>query len=372
MFCLVVLSSLIITSCTQDPSSDEEYRRNRWGWWNHNGHNGGGNNDGGNDDGGNTGSNQAPTVNAGADKTITLPTSSVTLAGTASDANGTIAAYSWTKVSGTGGSIATPTTATTNVTGLTQGTYVFNLKVTDNQGATANDNVTVTVNSTSTPPPPSGGGGVPAGYTLAYQNGFNSSGDISQNQLGQGGFTTSIKSEGAGSFRSMVNGNSASNVSSGWRSEQQYGSTQSPAEGIVEYDCYFQNWGNVAGNGSGHVIQWHPNSSSGSAVLSLFAYEGKFDVVRSIGGSNTHQSGSLMTVASNTWYKLRWEYKFSTGSDGYVRLYINGNLYYSYNGKTTTGGTYLKLGQNRWSWSGGAVNTETVIYYDNLKVYRKS
>lgn len=368
MFCLVVLSSLIITSCSQDPSSEEEYRRNRWGWWNGGGGSGGGDTGGG----GGTTTNPAPTVNAGSDKTITLPTSSVTLTGTASDANGTIASYSWTKVSGTGGTITTPATASTTVTGLTQGTYVFNLKVTDNQGATANDNVTVTVNSTTTPPPPTGGGSVPAGYTLAYQNGYNSSGDLSSNQIGQGGFTSSIKSEGAGSFRSMVNGSSASNVSSGWRSEQQYGSTQTPTEGIVEYDCYFENWSSSkGGNGSGHVIQWHPNSSSGSAVLSLFAYEGKFDVVRSIGGTNSHQSGSLMTIASNTWYKLRWEYKFSSGSDGYVRLYINGNLYYSYNGRTTDGGVYLKVGQNRWSWSGGAVNTESVIYYDNLKVYRK-
>ncbi|MGN6399892.1 MAG: PKD domain-containing protein, partial [Flavisolibacter sp.] len=41
--------------------------------------------------------NQPPVANAGADKTITLPTSSVTLSGSGSDADGSISKYSWTK-----------------------------------------------------------------------------------------------------------------------------------------------------------------------------------------------------------------------------------------------------------------------------------
>jgi len=93
--------------------------------------------------------NQAPTVNAGTDQTITLPTSSVTLTGTGKDADGTIASYVWAKVSGpTSGTITSPSAASTTVTGLTQGTYVFSCTVTDNSGAKAADNVQVTVNGT--------------------------------------------------------------------------------------------------------------------------------------------------------------------------------------------------------------------------------
>jgi hypothetical protein len=91
--------------------------------------------------------NQTPTANAGTDKTITLPTSSVTLSGSGSDPDGSISSYSWTKVSGNGGTIASANSATTNITGLTQGSYTFQLKVTDNTGATATDNVVVTVNA---------------------------------------------------------------------------------------------------------------------------------------------------------------------------------------------------------------------------------
>ncbi|MEO5499905.1 MAG: hypothetical protein ABIR31_00560, partial [Ginsengibacter sp.] len=84
--------------------------------------------------------NLSPTVNAGADQTITLPTNSVSLNGIASDADGSIATYSWTKLSGPSGSnFSASNSANTNVSSLTQGVYQFQLTVTDNSGATAQD-----------------------------------------------------------------------------------------------------------------------------------------------------------------------------------------------------------------------------------------
>ncbi len=95
----------------------------------------------------NTGANLPPNVNAGTALTITLPANSVTLNGTASDPDGTIASTAWTKFSGpAGGSITSPNAVATTVTGLIQGIYVFQLTATDNQGATANSTVTITVN----------------------------------------------------------------------------------------------------------------------------------------------------------------------------------------------------------------------------------
>jgi hypothetical protein len=92
--------------------------------------------------------NTAPTANAGADQTITLPVNAVTLSGTGSDIDGTIASYGWTKISGPGTyTITSPAAQTTTVTGLVAGTYVFQLTVTDNGGATGFSNVTITVNA---------------------------------------------------------------------------------------------------------------------------------------------------------------------------------------------------------------------------------
>ena len=92
--------------------------------------------------------NQPPVANAGSDKTITLPTSSITLSGSGSDADGSISKYSWTKTAGPSGAvIGSPSSASTSVTGLVQGSYTFRLTVTDNGGATAYNDVNVTVNA---------------------------------------------------------------------------------------------------------------------------------------------------------------------------------------------------------------------------------
>ena len=103
--------------------------------------------------------NQPPTANAGNNITLTLPTNSTTLNGSGTDADGTIASYAWTRVSGpTTFTLGTANAATTTLTNLVQGIYVFRLTVTDNSGATATDDVTVTVNAAVNQPPTANAG----------------------------------------------------------------------------------------------------------------------------------------------------------------------------------------------------------------------
>ena len=101
----------------------------------------------------NAAANIPPTANAGTDQSITLPTNTVSLTGSGTDADGTISSYNWTKISGpSAGTITNATSASTTVTGLVQGVYQFELKVTDNNGATAVDTVQITVNAANIPP----------------------------------------------------------------------------------------------------------------------------------------------------------------------------------------------------------------------------
>ena len=94
--------------------------------------------------------NQPPVANAGPDQAIDLP-ATVTLDGTASyDPDGSIVKYSWMQVSGAGGvTISGSSTATPIVYGLQPGVYAFQLMVTDNSGATATSQVTITVSAGS-------------------------------------------------------------------------------------------------------------------------------------------------------------------------------------------------------------------------------
>lgn len=90
--------------------------------------------------------NKVPTADAGPSKAITLPTNNVTLTGTGSDADGKIVAYLWSQVSGPAATtIVNPGSASTLIKGFVQGTYLFQLMVTDDKGATGVDTTTVIV-----------------------------------------------------------------------------------------------------------------------------------------------------------------------------------------------------------------------------------
>ncbi len=99
--------------------------------------------------------NQSPVANAGTDLNITLPVSIATLTGTGTDPDGIIISYQWSQISGPAGStIPILTTAISVVTSLIQGTYLFELKVTDNAGAIGKDTVQVKINGITLPVPP--------------------------------------------------------------------------------------------------------------------------------------------------------------------------------------------------------------------------
>jgi hypothetical protein len=99
--------------------------------------------------------NTSPVAVAGSDQTITLPLNVATVDGSASsDPDGTIASYLWIKAAGPSTyTITSPTTAITNITGLIQGTYVFRLTVTDDDGALHSDDITIQVDPEPVIPP---------------------------------------------------------------------------------------------------------------------------------------------------------------------------------------------------------------------------
>ena len=96
--------------------------------------------------------NDPPVANAGDDFTVTFKkgkSTAVTLDGSASsDPNGTIVSYVWSDASGA--EVATGATPTLT---LGEGTFPFTLAVTDNNGATASDDVVVTLTKGSDKPP---------------------------------------------------------------------------------------------------------------------------------------------------------------------------------------------------------------------------
>lgn len=121
--------------------------------------------------------NMVPVVNAGPGGTTTLPADSVTLLGSATDADGNIVSYLWSQVTGPAASvIINPGSPSTKIKGLIQGAYVFQLMAIDNKGATGVDTTSVIVNpspvQTLTLQPSNN----PNDFLLVNHNGVNQSG----------------------------------------------------------------------------------------------------------------------------------------------------------------------------------------------------
>ena len=107
------------------------------------------------------GTNTPPTANAGADQTVTGG-ASVSLSGSGSDADGTIASYAWTQLTGPAVTLTGANTATASFTAPSVATttvLTFKLTVLDNMGSPGSDMVDITVTS-------SGGGGGSSPYSL--------------------------------------------------------------------------------------------------------------------------------------------------------------------------------------------------------------
>ena len=187
---------------------------------------------------------------------------------------------------------------------------------------------------------------------MVFSTGYDVQADIANSQLAQGSLSKTIYKTGPGSFKSLVNSSDASNVSSGWRSEVQYGSLQTPNEGCIEYDVMYES----VCKDNCHSLQYHPETAGGSCAPGFMHISGKFVWSNWKNGGNTqYQTG--YTIPTNKWLHIVYRYKFA--SNGYAKWLVDGqvlpdktNIHAGYGS-----GQYLKLGQNLWN-----VNIESVLY----------
>lgn len=300
--------------------------------------------------------NHIPTVNAGSDQSITSPTDSITLSGSATDPDteGSIKAYIWTVTSGTG-IIQSPTNPKTQVTGLIPGTSTFRLTATDDTGASGFDDINIIVHDV-VPPDPS------PGYQLIYQNGADSQKEydpFGHNQGGNSFIDTKVFFEGTGCFHSRP-----ANVSNGCRGEIQFDAAQTPLEGAVEYMVMY----NYVVQNQCHSLQWHPSTSGGSGSPAKWHENGRIVWKNWIKGQNlVHSTG--VSIPIGAWIKDRIEYKF--GANGYFRHYMNDKLICSWTGQVGDNSSpYFKWGFNGNFDGNLSEAVKSDICYDSLKVYK--
>ncbi|HYE56264.1 MAG TPA: T9SS type A sorting domain-containing protein, partial [Chitinophagaceae bacterium] len=238
--------------------------------------------------------NATPTANAGSDVSITLPTTSTTLdASSSSDSDGSITGYLWTFITGGTGtstpSISNSTSASTGITGLTAaGTYFFRVTVTDNNGATDDDDVIVTVNPATQAIQVNVYGGTNPYNNTAWNNWNIGSGTVSN-------VTSSAFNYADGSASGVTATLSFSQAVADNGSS--YGGTMCPPE-VLRYTSYSSTnrtltIGNLDGSATYDIEFYASRSSTGNATV--FTIGGVSDTV--VTGNNTTVPAVFSSVA---------------------------------------------------------------------------
>jgi predicted esterase len=217
------------------------------------------------------GTTSPPLANAGSNITITLPVSNVTLDGSASKAasGSTLTGYAWKKISGPAGDvIANGNTAKPGITGLTAGTFVYELTVTDNKGLTGTARVSVIVKPAANKPPVAN-----AGNNIQIQLPVNSASlDGSSSTDTDGQITTWAWKKTAGPAGGDLSAAAAAKTNAGNLQEGTYtfqltvtdnaGASSSANVNVVVLAAVPQNKPPVANAGNNIQIQLPVNSAS--------------------------------------------------------------------------------------------------------------
>lgn len=329
--------------------------------------------------------NQVPTVNAGSDKTLTLPANNITLNGAASDSDGSISSYSWMKSSGPSATLSNTTSPNLGLSNLVTGSYTFRLTAKDNNGATAYDEVKVTVNGAADKP---GGEGLTYAY---YEGSWNQLPDFSKLRAKKTGsianfslspalkpnyfgfkFNGSITISQSGEYTFYTASDDGSKLyinneeivnNDGIHGERERSGRVYLAAGTHQISVtYFDKWGSgdvlkvsyagpgiskrlipdsVLSGGSSNgseepPAQKPPSSENG---ISYQYYEGNWNYVPDFSKLKPKKSGtvsnySLSPAISNSYFSLQFnaqinitksgDYTFYTSSDDGSKLYVNG------------------------------------------------
>lgn len=176
---------------------------------------------------------------------------------------------------------------------------------------------------------------------------------------------------GDGSFRAESRAGERS-VSDGYRPEFIPPLNTRLTDGWYGYSVYLADWKAVSGGE--HIMQWHPNDGTGSAVLALWTAGNTFNVnLNASGGTSSSGLKSLansITIKPNKWYDFVWHVVWSRdATKGKVEVWVDGVKYVDFAGVTqpTSGIPYFKIGINRWD-----IKDNRVLYIDAVRIGNSS
>lgn len=211
----------------------------------------------------------------------------------------------------------------------------------------------------------------PSGYVEVYRNSYDKASDTDPFNHSQGTPTIVTDAIKGNVVRYFVP-KGASSISSGWRNETQYNNdlTPSAVDIILEYDMLIKQ----LPKSRGLMFQVHGEQDGTSGQHSLWLDGGQmyvqFNPTGKKGDPNVYQTKGIQSAKLNVWQHFQWQVRYSNKSDGYIRLLVDGTLYFDsgFRGVCDAQGQYAKTGVN---WFSSPESDIEVLYNDFVVKHKK-
>lgn len=179
--------------------------------------------------------------------------------------------------------------------------------------------------------------------------------------------STAHFSEGTHSLRLTVR-DSDSRTSGSIRSELVQEADEEGAERWYGFKMYLEKW--KVDNAGEHVFQWHPENARGSATISLWTSDGRYQFVTNPdGGANDYTD--LGPIVSDSWVSWILHVKWADDNTGVLQLWKDEKLVIDRHHviTSTEPGAYFKLGINKFGWGTDSSSvSERVLYFDEVRI----
>jgi len=122
--------------------------------------------------------------------------------------------------------------------------------------------------------------------------------------------------------------------------------------------------------GAESILQWHDTDGT-TPPLSIQVASGRLNICQSFKAGNIHTD--LGPVVLGKWVEIQLGVLWSQTTTGSIEAWRDGKQYMNKTGIRTnsSGGSYLKLGINKWSWGPGGqsdISTQRILYIDGFEL----
>jgi hypothetical protein len=159
-------------------------------------------------------------------------------------------------------------------------------------------------------------------------------------------------------------------VSSSKRSEMQLAGTDAAETSERWYGLRYWLEKYDADNGAESILQWHDGDNT-TPPLSIQVQSGRMRVMQSFTSGNIPYD--LGPTTTGKWIDIVIHVKWSNTTNGLLEVWRDGvKMVSKSNARTNSkGGSYMKIGINKWSWApggGSSTATQRIFYIDNFRM----